>query len=251
MTIRALFKKADNCVKITGGQTAIGSPLMENGHDEDEDLFHCSVEDFYISPWEFTQREFEEVWGPGSNPSAIKGPDLPVTNVSWYRVIETLNKLSEQKGFTPVYIIKKNGDTVISVEWDRTADGYYLPSEVQWEYACRAGKTTPFYTGDSINQQQANIKSSKPKAVGSYVPNGFGLYDMIGNVKEWTRDAYGRYPTNQGDVFKPFSNERVTRGGSFANRNDAELRCAYRTYDDPGTESPALGFRVARNIETE
>jgi formylglycine-generating enzyme required for sulfatase activity len=250
-TVRSLFEKADNLVRIPGGRAATGSPPTEPGRDEDETLFHSAVHDFYLSPYLFTQREYEAVWGPGSNPSAVKGPDLPVTNVSWNQIIKTLNRLSELNGFTPVYAIKENGDSLVSVEWDRSADGYYLPTEVQWEYACRAGTTTPFYTGASINRQQANIKGTSLTPDGAYPPNGFGLYDMIGNAREWCWDIYGRYPNDSGDVFEAVGNERVTRGGSFANRNDAELRSAYRTYDDPRTESPVLGFRIARNIEKE
>jgi formylglycine-generating enzyme required for sulfatase activity len=250
-TVRALFEKADDLVGIPEGRPAIGSPSTEPGRDEDETLFHPVVSAFYLSPFLFTQREYEEVWGADSNPSAVKGADLPVTNVSWYQVARTLNELSVKGGFTPAYVIKENGGDAVSVEWDRSADGYYMPTEIQWEYACRAGTTSPFYTGASLNRQQANIKGTSPSAAGAYPPNGFGIYDMIGNVREWVWDVYGRYPNDSGDVFEAVGNERVTRGGSYANRDDAELRSAYRTYDDPRTESPVLGFRVARNIEKE
>ncbi|MDR2096385.1 MAG: formylglycine-generating enzyme family protein [Treponema sp.] len=248
ITVRALFEKTDNCVLIPGGMAGIGSPESEQGRDEDEALFHTRIAAFDISPWLFTQREYEAAWGPGSNPSAVKGPGLPVTNISFYRMLETLNKLSEQKGYTPAYKITKNGD-VVSVEWDKTADGYRLATEAEWEYACRAGTTTPFYTGAAITKDQANINGNAPTPVGSYPPNGFGLFDMIGNVKEFVWDVYGRYPTDDGDVFEAVGNERVTRGGSYANRNDFEFRSAYRTYDDPHTESPVLGFRIARNSD--
>ena len=246
-TIRELFEKTDHLVKIPGGRATIGSPPTESGRDEDEPLFHPVVESFYLSPYLFTQREYESVWGPGSNPSAVQGPDLPVTNISWHRAVETLNKLSEQKGFTPVYTITRDGGNIV-VEWDTSADGYRLPTEIEWEFACRAGTTSPFYTGTSINKQQANIKGTAPTAVGKYPPNGLGLYDIIGNVKEFCFDIFGRYPSDEGDVFEAVGVERVNRGGSFANWDDATLRSAYRSYDDPNTTSSILGFRVTRNF---
>ena len=126
--------------------------------------------------------------------------------------------------------------------------GYRLPTEAEWEYSCRAGSTTPYNTGQSLTPQQANFdsRSGKTKEVGSYPPNGWGLYDMHGNVWEWCHDWYSDYSTGeQVNPTGPMSgNARVVRGGSDFN-DGGGLRCAYRGWYDPNYWfNYIFGFRL-------
>ena len=127
----------DGLVLIEGGSFVMGSPEDEMQRESDETSHQVKVDDFYISPYEVTEEEYESVMG--DNPSNFTGEKLPVENVSWYDAIEYCNRLSEQENLTPVYTI--NGD---EVTWDLSANGYRLPTEAEWEYASRAGTTTPF-----------------------------------------------------------------------------------------------------------
>jgi formylglycine-generating enzyme required for sulfatase activity len=131
----------------------------------------------------------------------------------------------------------------IPVGWEFT-----LPTEAQWEYACRAGTTTKYSWGDDINPKLANYKDSglkKTRAVGSYRPNAWGFFDMHGNVWEWTADWYGKYPT--GSVIDPIGvasgSSRVARGGSWY-YGGTRLRSAQRSNYPQSGSSNSLGFRV-------
>ncbi len=115
----------------------------------DETQYTVTVSDFYMSLYEIRQSEYAAVMG--SNPSSFSGDDLPVENVSWLDVILFCNALSERVNLTPAYTI--DGETVA---WDRSANGYRLPNEAEWEYACRAGTTTPFNTETSISLEGSN-----------------------------------------------------------------------------------------------
>ena len=148
---------------------------------------------FYMGKYEVTQDQWQAVMG--SNPSSTKGTKLPVTNVSWNDCQDFIKKLNA----------KTNG-------------GYRLPTEAEWEYACRAGSKTVYSFGDSIIKGDANYgPGGKSVAVGSYKPNAFGLFDMHGNVWEWCEDWLGGYPEEA--VTDPMGavmgNFRVLRGGSF------------------------------------
>jgi len=150
-----------------------------------------------MGKYEVTQEQWEAVMG--NNRSKTKGAKLPVTDVSWEDCQEFIKKLNEN-----------------------TKGGYRLPTEAEWEYACRAGTTTEYSFGDKITPKDGNYHDSeinKPVAVGSYKPNAFGLYDMHGNVFEWCNDCYAKYPA--GAVTDPkgpaTGTYRVLRGGSFLN----------------------------------
>ena len=152
---------------------------------------------FYMGKFAVTQEQWEEVIG--NNPSETKGAKLPVTDVSYKDCHEFIKKLNS-----------------------KTDGGFRLPTEAEWEYACRAGTTTAYSFGDEItpknaNYYDANIDGYSIKAVGSYKPNAFGLYDMHGNVFEWCEDWYGDYPAES--VTEPkgpaMGEDRVMRGGSF------------------------------------
>jgi formylglycine-generating enzyme required for sulfatase activity len=204
----------------------------------------------------------------GNNPSEFKGADLPVEKVSWYDAIEYCNKRSLKEGLTPAYIIDKilkdeNNKNDYDkarwlVTWNTNADGYRLPTEAEWEYACRAGTTTPFSTGNTIGLGQANYHlittyassfEGKAMAVGSFAPNPWGLYDMHGNVSEWCYDWYGAYSKEAqiDPVGTSSGSYRVVRGGSYLVSSNQGLRSAYRR----GRGDPDLpirtGIRLVRN----
>jgi len=201
-----------------------------------------------------TQKEYQEVMG--TNPSNFKGDNLPVEQVSWYDAVNYCNRLSQKEGLTPAYTI--NGE---NVTWNYNASGYRLPTEAEWEYACRAGTTTPFSTGNNITTSQANYDGNYPynnnakgtyrektTAVGSFSPNPWGLYDMHGNVWEWCWDWYGDYPNNAQPDYRGASSGsyRVIRGGGWD--SDAQLlRSASRSYGTPSSRDGDVGFRLVRD----
>ena len=156
----------------------------------------------YMGKFEVTQEQWEAVMG--NNPSSrTQGAKLPVTDVSWNDCQDFIKQLNA----------KTNG-------------GYRLPTEAEWEYACRAGPTTAYSFGESLTKSDANIEGDSIKVVGSYKPNAFGLYDMHGNVWEL--------------------NEHVLRGGSFL-FNVSFARSSYRYESSPTFRTGDIGFRLARN----
>lgn len=255
----------DDLIRITGGTFLMGSPDTESWRSDDETQHTVTVSDFYISPYEVTQTEYEALMG--ENPSSFSGGDLPVENVSWLDAVAFCNAYSEKVGLTPVYSI--NGQ---NVSWDRSANGYRLPTEAEWEYACRAGTTTPFYMENSPSAEEANYYGHYPYeiennyfsqgnlevkpgeyrqttvAVGSFSPNPYGLYDMHGNVSEWTWDIYGAYP--DGDQTDPVGvssgTRRVYRGGGW-NDFAKNMRSAYRATMGQEKGSFNIGIRLVRN----
>ena len=233
----------------------MGSPSYEVGNNAYEGPQHqVTVSSFYMGRYEVTQKEYREVMG--ANPSYFKGDSLPVESVSWYDAINYCNRLSQLEGLIPAYTV--NG---VNVTWNPNANGYRLPTEAEWEYACRAGTTTPFSTGNNITTAQANYDGNNPYNdnakgasrqktinVGSFQPSPWGLYDMHGNVSEWCWDWYGAVnAARQTDPIGPSSGtSHVTRGGSWVN-GGRDIRSAARNYGAPSYRSSNLGFRIARS----
>lgn len=145
----------DGLVYLEGGSFSMGSPKEERQREPDEALHEVKISGFYIDPYEVTQRDYGAVMG--ENPSYFQGEDLPVDSVTWYDAVGYCNALSQARGLTPVYGI---GDGVVT--WDRSADGYRLLTEAEWEYAARAGTDTVFYAGDQITSDVANFQGNYP-----------------------------------------------------------------------------------------
>lgn len=259
----------NDLISINGGTYLMGSPETEMQRETDEVQHEVIVSDFYIGRYEVTQKAYEEVIG--ENPSNFKGENLPVENVTWYEAIEYCNKLSKKDGLTPAYTI--DGE---NVSWDRSANGYRLPTEAEWEYAARAETITPFNTENSISDEEANYYGHYPYgieenyftqenletkpgqyrqttvAVNSFSPNKWGLYNIHGNVAEWCFDYYGAYDLeNTNNPSGPTTGTlRVNRGGGW-NDYAKHLRCAYRASTTPEQKMSNIGFRVARNADNK
>lgn len=252
-------------VLIPGGTFQMGSPEEEAWRSEDEVRHTVTVSDFYMSAYELTQAEYQEI--TGENPSSFSGEDLPVENISWLDAVSYCNARSEREGLTPVYTVDGT-----DVTWDRSADGYRLPTEAEWEYACRAGTTTPFNTETSISAEESNYYGHYPYEiednyfsqgnlttkpgeyrqttvpVNSFSPNQWGLYNMHGNVGEWVWDYYGAYSTEE--QTDPTGAEtgtlRVYRGGGW-NDFAKNMRSAYRAALAGDKGSFNIGIRLVRN----
>ncbi|ODH00350.1 hypothetical protein A4S05_33540 [Nostoc sp. KVJ20] len=224
-------------VKILAGSFKMGSPPGETGRSQSEEPQHAvNVPAFFIGKFQVTQEQYQQIMG--SNPSSFKGAKRPVEKVSWNDAVEFCKKLSQ-----------------------KTGREYRLPSEAEWEYACRAGTNTPFHFGETITTELANYDgtstyASAPKGkyrqktteVGSFPPNAFGLCDMHGNVWEWCQDtwhnSYKGAPTDGSAWIEDNDNEnQLLRGGSW-NYSPGYCRSAFRygsTHDDHDVN---IGFRV-------
>ncbi len=255
----------DGFVWIEGGTFLMGSPETENWRIDDETQHEVTVSDFWMSPYEVTQAEYQRLMG--FNPSNFRGDNLPVESVTWLDAARFCNAKSKEAGLTPAYAI--NGETVT---WDRGANGYRLPTEAEWEYACRAGTTTPFNTIHAIGPEEANYYGHYPYEieenyfndsvletrpgryrqttveVNSFAPNPWGLYNMHGNVNEWCWDLYGAYElTNTVDpTGVETGTRRVYRGGGW-NDFGKNLRSAYRAAGELDMASYNLGIRLVRS----
>jgi len=215
-------------VLIPSGEFMMGS--KDTGGDSDEQPVHRVriSRPFYMGIHEVTQRQWEAVMG--SNPSHFKGADRPVEQVSWVDVQTFIGKLNDREG----------------------RNVYRLPTEAEWEYACRAG-TTGAYAGDLASMGwYADNSDNRTHPVGRKRANAWGLYDMHGNVWEWVGDWYaGNYYKNspRADPIGPSSGSyRVLRGGGW-NLNAALCRSADRNLNAPVVRYGSLGFRLVRTAD--
>ncbi len=219
-------------VLIEAGKFTMGSPEMEFLRLREEIQHEVEItHPYYIGKFEVTQGEYEKV--TGENPSHFKGINLPVERVSWHEAKRFCAKLSRE---------------------DKKA--YTLPTEAEWEYACRAGTKTAFSFGQTLSLRQANFfpnggSDNKPCNVGRFAANKWSLYDMHGNVSEWCEDWYSKdyYKTSpRKDPKGPKRGEkRVVRGGSYGD-SDKECRSASRDSIEPHLRGNSLGFRIVMRI---
>jgi formylglycine-generating enzyme required for sulfatase activity len=237
--------------QVPKGKFLMGSPKTETHRGDDETPHEVAItRDFFLGAHEVTQGQYEKLMG--ENPSfftpgkaKVRDKDTsasPVERVTWHQAVTFCKKLSE----LPAEQTKKRS--------------YRLPTEAEWEYACRAGTTTALHFGNAVDSYSANFNGLSPygagrggpfhrttSKVGEYQPNSFGLYDMHGNVMEWCQDWYAADYYSKSPKEDPpgpaEGTEKVARGGSWSNSGKA-CRAAVRTKLAPDQSHYGLGFRV-------
>ena len=249
-------------VLIPPGEFLMGSAESDPDARDDEKPQHQVriTKPFYLGAYEVTQGEFEQVMGKNPSVFSNTGPfkdrlaglktlRFPVENAPWYSVVEFCRRLSESAA-------EKQAGRV-----------YRLPTEAEWEYACRAGTTSPFHFGTTLSSAQANFDNRHPLGdaekggflnrtteVGSYAPNAFGLYDMHGNLNEWCADRFDRDYYKVSPTDNPTGPEtgtsRVIRGGDWY-LEARSCRSAFRYADIPDGIFYAIGFRVVCERATD
>jgi len=247
-------RKNYEMVYIKGGTFTMGSPRDETGRELDEVQHQVTVSSFLIGKYEVTQSEYQKIMK--QNQSNFKGENLPIETISWYNAILFCNKLSQKQGLSPAYELDGS-----NVKWFRGANGYRLPTEAEWEYACRAGTSTPFNTGINITTDEANYDGTYPYGdnaqgklvnktmpVGSFPANDWGIHDMHGNVYEWCWDWYGNYIRDEKeDPTGPTTGSyRIVRGGSWVNGAET-IRSSDRGIYISRDGNERIGIRLARN----
>jgi len=225
--------------RIPGGTFTMGSDdPLDAGASPPHPV---KVSGFYMSKFLVTQEQWLKVMGTTiTDQQTLAGvgatdygrsDNHPMYFVNWYEAVEFCNKLSQREGFKSVYTI---AGTTVEANW--SADGYRLPTEAEWEYACRAGTTTAYNTGDTIGDNTGwytGNSGGSSHQVGTKPSNRWGLYDMHGNLFEWCWDWY------------TLDTSRVMRGGSWFSSADY-LRSAYRGSGVPSSQSSFIGFRLVR-----
>jgi formylglycine-generating enzyme required for sulfatase activity len=221
------FPTPAGMVPIPAGSFRMGSDVQDDEKPVHEVTLTYS---FWMGATPVTQEQFQELMGV--NPSCFAGEKKPVEQVNWRVARAYCERLTKQQSVT--------GTLPAGYE-------YRLPTEAEWEYACRAGTTTEYNTGDELLPSQARFDRDDSEGsvpVASYPPNAWGLYDMHGNVAEWCLDSYAAY--SAGAVKDPFVSGgpyRVFRGGSWRYGSN-RCRSARRSNSNPGVTGYYVGFRV-------
>ncbi|MFP8944156.1 formylglycine-generating enzyme family protein [Streptomyces fenghuangensis] len=199
---------------------------------------------YRLAAFPVTRARYAQV--AGSPPETAHGGRLPVEGVSWLDAVRFCNALSLREGMAPAYRLPPDGSggdggdggDGTGVEWDERADGYRLPTEAEWEYACRAGTAGPRYGPlDEIAWHRGN-SGERVHTVGGKRPNDWGLYDMLGNVWEWCWDLYDP------EAYGPY---RVLRGGGWFDE-PWSCRASVRRRSHPTLRIDDVGFRLARSF---
>ena len=260
------FKKISPATFLMGSPLTVGAPNERPQHT-------VTLSGFYIGTTELTRDFFslflqsKDTCYLASNQKKIKDYSSffgieteaqPIVNVSWFTAVAYCNWLTKVTGSIDTcytFTFKQDG-TIDVVSFDRTKHGYRLPTEAEWEYACKAGTETTYSFGDdaSILSDYAWIKANsmgKTHIVGEKKPNPFGLYDMYGNVSEWCWDWYDIYASESKTDPTGTSNsmsDRILRGGSWGNADNFFFRSASRGSFSPNNKSDYVGFRLAKTL---
>jgi formylglycine-generating enzyme required for sulfatase activity len=231
---------------ISMKQIQDGFFVMGNSHETNSQYYMhtVSISAFSMGSTEITQSQFEAIM-KGFNPSHTQGQSLPVTDVSWYDAADFCNRLSQACGFEQCY----NNAT-----WacDFSKNGFRLPTEAEWEYACRAGTNTRYYTGNEESDLSRagwwyENSGFMLMPVGLKEPNTWGLFDTLGNVWEWCNDWFdlGYYSVSprENPIGPSYSSAKALRGGGFTSYT---VSCFWRSYSNPTHRGYSMGFRIVR-----
>ena len=250
---------------IESGSFQMGAPDDEAERDVDEGPVHevTISHSFLLKKTEVTQGELSSLMGKDSNHSHFSncGDDCPVEAINWWESLAYCNALSRSEGLEECYelsgcVIKKSWKVMYcdSVKFSGLGcKGYRLPTEAEWEYAARAGTTGPYYADnlDDIAWYYGN-SDNKTHSVGQKSPNAWGLFDMLGNVHEWTWDSYEKdyytYSPKTDPLVDKAGSSRVARGGAW-NQYASRCRLAYRQGNGPDIRDYGFGLRPARSLE--
>lgn len=281
------IKIEDDLVFVEGGSFVMGNDDFSGGYNNK--AHNAQVSSFFIAKTEVTQQEFEQVMGynpsfydgSSSGKTCVEGEEqakTPVERLTWYECVMYCNKLSEQKGLTPVYTKEVDGEDVTDVslwgevpskankewnaiKWNKEANGYRLLTEAEWEYAALGGKLATGKNAAGFNFFDDNYEeyawcgaNSKLKTheVALKKPNELGLYDMNGNVWEWLYDwfsesYYKKEAASEKDACGPeMADYRCVRGGAWEDE-DVTLSAFARGSSSPHLPSRRVGFRIARS----
>jgi len=231
-------------MRVPRGTFTMGSAPDAAMRSDDEIRHDVTLtKPYYLGRVPVDQRLWETV--RGQNPAFFQGEQLPVEQISFFDAVAFCNALSELEGLAPAYELSETEALWIL----RESGGYRLPTEAEWENACRAGGLSAFWCGDELSTAHATFgrtQGARTTPWGQFPPNPWGFYDLHGNVWEWVFDGYDRYAT--GAVMDPVNDRdieaRVARGGSWASEM-SECRSATRTSFSPWHHHNNVGFRLA------
>ena len=242
-------------IRLPGGDFTMGSPDDEEGRVADERAHPVQLSPFALAEHEVTQAQWKAVMDKNPADCDAGCEDAqPVQNISWHDAVEFLNKLSELEKLEPCYEIDGK-----DVTWTRPCTGYRLPTEAEWEYACRTGTQSAYGFGDAEGElaeyawYRVNAQG-KVQSVGSRMPNRWGLYDIQGNVWEWVWNWHAPYAAGADTkLADPAGPDRGTgskslRGGAFFSGGPWYMRCAHRHSQVPGFRDRTNGLRCARSL---
>lgn len=237
-------------ISVSAGTFNMGEAESRRESNYEGPLHAVTLESFFMSATEITQKQFTAVMN--YNPSVFKdNADLPVENISWKEAANFCNRLSEKNGLEPCY----NEKTWLC---DTAKSGFRLPSEAEWEYACRANTSTFFHTGDTEKDLARagwyrKNSGNKSQVVGKKEPNKWGLYDMHGNIWEMCNDWYGENYYSESPSVKPLGPQKgikkVLRGGSWSHP-PAACRAGDRWSVDPDGKFGNVGFRIVKKADS-
>jgi formylglycine-generating enzyme required for sulfatase activity len=211
----------------------IPSGSIELRDDRTKQKWTVELASFLLAQFPVTQELYFEV--TNESPSAFKGDKLPVETVSWKDAVTFCNLLSEKAGLKPCYSIDQSAE---EISFDAEVDGFRLPTEAEWEYACKAGTSGIRYGElDAIAWYKGNSEKTTHE-VGLKEPNAWGLYDMLGNVWEWCSDIYDE---------TVYGSYRIFRGGGWSDQERGCMATNRRRSHPTSFKIDDLGFRIARN----